>query len=136
MYEPGSVMKVVTLAGAIDAGKIKPSTVIDDPGALYIGGYRIADWDGANHGKINYTYVLEHSLNVGAMKAMLAEGHASFYKYLQSLRSDPAERGRRRGRELRAAAAAPARWPTRSTRPPRSARASTSTWCRCWRRST
>jgi stage V sporulation protein D (sporulation-specific penicillin-binding protein) len=84
VYEPGSVMKVVTLAGAIDAGKIKPSTVIDDPGALYIGGYRIADWDGANHGKINYTYVLEHSLNVGAMKAMLAEGHASFYQYLQS----------------------------------------------------
>ena len=28
--------------------------------------------------------MLEHSLNVGAMKAMLAEGHASFYKYLQS----------------------------------------------------
>ncbi|HEY8796396.1 MAG TPA: penicillin-binding protein 2 [Candidatus Dormibacteraeota bacterium] len=84
VYEPGSVMKVVTLAGAIDAGKIKPSTVIDDPGALYIGGYRIADWDGANHGKINYTYVLEHSLNVGAMKAMLAEGHASFYQYLRS----------------------------------------------------
>jgi len=84
VYEPGSVMKVVTLAGAIDAGKIKPSTVIDDPGALYIGGYRIADWEGANHGKINYTYVLEHSLNVGAMKAMLAEGHASFYQYLRS----------------------------------------------------
>ena len=84
VYEPGSVMKVVTLAGAIDAGKIKPSTVIDDPGALYIGGYRIADWAGANHGKINYTYVLEHSLNVGAMKAMLAEGHASFYQYLRS----------------------------------------------------
>jgi cell division protein FtsI/penicillin-binding protein 2 len=83
VYEPGSVMKVVTLSGAIDAGKIKPSTVINDPGALYIGGYRIADWDGANHGNINYTYVLEHSLNVGAMKAMLAEGHASFYKYLQ-----------------------------------------------------
>jgi cell division protein FtsI/penicillin-binding protein 2 len=84
MYEPGSVMKVVTLAGAINAGKIKPSTIIDDPGALYIGGYRIADWDGTNKGKINYTTVLEHSLNVGAMKAMLAEGHASFYKYLQT----------------------------------------------------
>ena len=84
VYEPGSVMKVVTLSGAMDVGKIKPNTIIDDPGALYIGGYRIADWDGANHGKINYTYVLEHSLNVGAMKAMLAEGHASFYHYLQT----------------------------------------------------
>ena len=84
LYEPGSVMKVVTLSGAIDTGKIKPGTVIDDPGALYVGGYRIADWDGTNKGKINYTTVLEHSLNVGAMKAMLAEGHKAFYKYLQS----------------------------------------------------
>ena len=84
VYEPGSVMKVVTLSGAMDAGKIRPNTIIDDPGALYIGGYRIADWDGANHGKINYSYVLAHSLNVGAMKAMLAEGHASFYHYLRS----------------------------------------------------
>ncbi|HZK72985.1 MAG TPA: penicillin-binding protein 2, partial [Clostridia bacterium] len=83
VYEPGSVMKVVTLSGAIDTGKIKPGTVIDDPGALYIGGYRIADWDGRNHGLITYTYVLEHSLNVGAMKAMLTEGHAAFYRYLQ-----------------------------------------------------
>jgi cell division protein FtsI/penicillin-binding protein 2 len=84
LYEPGSVMKVVTLSGAMDTGKIKPGTVIDDPGALYIGGYRIADWDGTNKGKITYTTVLEHSLNVGAMKAMLAEGHKAFYKYLQS----------------------------------------------------
>lgn len=84
LYEPGSVMKVVTLSGAIDVGKITPNTVIDDPGALYIGGYRIADWDGRNHGKISYTYVLTHSLNVGAMKAMQAEGHAAFYHYLQS----------------------------------------------------
>ncbi|TMC72385.1 MAG: penicillin-binding protein 2 [Chloroflexi bacterium] len=84
VYEPGSVMKVVTLSGAMDAGAIKPNTVIDDPGALYIGGYRISDWDGRNHGKITYTYVLEHSLNVGAMKAMQAEGHKKFYGYLQS----------------------------------------------------
>ena len=84
VYEPGSVMKVVTLSGAIDAGKIKPDQVINDPGYMYIGGYRIYDWDRRNHGNITYTYVLEHSLNVGAIKAMQAEGHASFYSYLQA----------------------------------------------------
>ena len=83
VYEPGSVMKVVTLAGAINAGAITPSTVINDPGYLSVGGYRISDWDHRNHGNITYTYVLEHSLNVGAMKAMQAEGHQSFYNYLQ-----------------------------------------------------
>src|SRR5260221_3760102 len=83
VYEPGSVMKVVTLAGAINSGAITPSTVINDPGYLNVGGYRIYDWDRRNHGNIDYTYVLEHSLNVGAMKAMQAEGHDAFYNYLQ-----------------------------------------------------
>ena len=84
VYEPGSVMKVVTLAGAINAGAITPATVIDDPGYVKVGGYYIYDWDRRNHGHVTYTYVLEHSLNVGAMKAMLAEGHAAFYRNLQA----------------------------------------------------
>jgi cell division protein FtsI/penicillin-binding protein 2 len=83
-YEPGSVMKVVTLSGAMNAGAITPNTVINDPGYVNVGGYRIYDWDRRNHGNINYTYVLQHSLNVGAMKAMLAEGHTNFYNYLQA----------------------------------------------------
>jgi stage V sporulation protein D (sporulation-specific penicillin-binding protein) len=84
VYEPGSVMKVVTLSGAMNVGAIAPNTVINDPGVLSVGGYRIYDWDRRNHGNIDYTYVLEHSLNVGAMKAMLAEGHDAFYKNLQA----------------------------------------------------
>ena len=84
LYEPGSVMKVVTLAGAMNVGAIAPNTVISDPGVLSVGGYRIYDWDHASHGNIDYTYVLAHSLNVGAMKAMLAEGHDAFYKNLQA----------------------------------------------------
>jgi stage V sporulation protein D (sporulation-specific penicillin-binding protein) len=83
LYEPGSVMKVVTLSGAINQGAITPDTVINDPGYVNVGGYRIYDWDRRNHGSINYTYVLEHSLNVGAMKAMQAEGHAACYSYLK-----------------------------------------------------
>jgi stage V sporulation protein D (sporulation-specific penicillin-binding protein) len=84
VYEPGSVMKVVTLSGAMNAGAIAPNTVINDPGVLSVGGYRIYDWDRRNHGNIDYTYVLEHSLNVGAMKAMQAEGHDAYYKNLQA----------------------------------------------------
>jgi cell division protein FtsI/penicillin-binding protein 2 len=83
VYEPGSVMKVVTLSGAINSGAIAPGTVINDPGAVSVGGFRISDWDHKNHGNIDFTYVLEHSLNVGAIKAMQAEGHPAFYSYLQ-----------------------------------------------------
>src|SRR5256714_7129113 len=84
VYEPGSVMKVVTLSGAMNAGAITPDTVINDPGVLSVGGYRIYDWDRRNHGNVDYTYVLAHSLNVGAMKAMQAEGHPAFYSNLQA----------------------------------------------------
>ena len=83
LYEPGSVMKVVTLSGAINQGAITPDTIINDPGYLNVGGYRIYDWDRRNHGNISYTDVLQHSLNVGAMKAMQAEGHAACYSYLK-----------------------------------------------------
>jgi stage V sporulation protein D (sporulation-specific penicillin-binding protein) len=84
VYEPGSVMKVVTLSGAINVGAITPDTVINDPGYLNVGGFRIYDWNHHNYGNIDYNKVLESSLNVGAMKAMLAEGHDNFYKNLQA----------------------------------------------------
>src|ERR1700686_454277 len=37
VYEPGSVMKVATLAGAINLGAITPSTIINNPGFLNVG---------------------------------------------------------------------------------------------------
>src|SRR5438132_675191 len=103
LYEPGSVLKVVTLSGAINQGAITPDTVINDPGVLSVGGFRIYDWDHRNHGNINYRYVLAHSLNVGAMKAMLAEGHAACYSYLKRFGLVVARQGlpERPGREDR-----------------------------------
>jgi cell division protein FtsI/penicillin-binding protein 2 len=82
-YEPGSVMKVVTLSGALDAGSITPQTVIDDPGYTDVAGSRIWDWDRANKGNITMTRVLEESYNVGAIKAQQAEGRDSYFHYLQ-----------------------------------------------------
>ena len=84
LYEPGSVMKVVTLAGAIDQGKITPATTIQDPGVVVVGGNAIHDWDGVNHGTVTFTNVLEKSLNVGAVKAEQAEGPDAFLHYLDA----------------------------------------------------
>jgi cell division protein FtsI/penicillin-binding protein 2 len=84
IYEPGSVMKVVTLAGAIDQGKITPATTIADPGYVDVGGVRLHDWDLRNHGTVTMTNVLESSLNVGAVRAEQAEGQDAFLHYLQA----------------------------------------------------
>lgn len=82
VYEPGSVMKVVTLAGALDQGKITPATTINDPGVINVAGSVIHDWDLKNHGTVTMTNVLEKSLNVGAIRAMQAEGRDAYFNYL------------------------------------------------------
>ena len=84
LYEPGSVMKVVTLAGAMDAGRITPTTTIQDPGYIVVDGSTLRDWDLVAHGTVTMTNVLERSLNVGAVKAMQAEGRDSFLHYLDA----------------------------------------------------
>jgi cell division protein FtsI/penicillin-binding protein 2 len=82
LYEPGSVMKVPTLAGALDNHAITPDLVINDPGSILIGGCRLHDWNGQNRGNVNMTTVLQKSLNVGAITAMQKEGPQAFYNNL------------------------------------------------------
>jgi cell division protein FtsI/penicillin-binding protein 2 len=82
LYEPGSVMKVVTLAGALENHAITPQTTIDDPGYINVGGYTLHDWTGARTGTVTMTRVLDDSLNVGAVRAMQAEGAEAFYRNL------------------------------------------------------
>jgi cell division protein FtsI/penicillin-binding protein 2 len=84
LYEPGSVMKVVTLAGALDQGKITPTTTLQDPGYVVVGGATLRDWDLRAHGTVTMTNVLEKSLNVGAVRAQQAEGQDAFVHYLDA----------------------------------------------------
>jgi cell division protein FtsI (penicillin-binding protein 3) len=84
IYEPGSVMKVVTLAGAIDQGRITPASTISDPGYVDVGGVRLRDWDQRPHGTVTMTDVLESSLNVGAVRAQQMEGQDAFLHYLDA----------------------------------------------------
>jgi cell division protein FtsI/penicillin-binding protein 2 len=83
LYEPGSVMKVVTLSGALDVHAITPDTRFNETGVAVVGGVAIRNWDNRAHGNVTMTQVLENSLNVGAIKAQQMEGPAAFYQYLQ-----------------------------------------------------
>jgi cell division protein FtsI/penicillin-binding protein 2 len=88
-YEPGSVFKVVTMAAAIDGAKVNPSTTYHDEGQMMIHGWpkpiRNSDFStkGA-HGLVNMNYVLENSLNTGAIFAMLQIGPDVFAKYVKA----------------------------------------------------
>ncbi len=83
LYEPGSVMKVVTLSGALNVHAITPDYRFNETGTAVVGGYAIHNWDGRAHGMVTMTQVLENSLNVGAIKAEQLEGPANFYQSLQ-----------------------------------------------------
>ena len=83
VYEPGSVMKVVTLCGALDDHAITPDTRFNETGVAVVGGVAIRNWDNRAHGNVTMTQVLQNSLNVGAIKAQQMEGAAPFYQYMQ-----------------------------------------------------
>src|SRR6202521_2421671 len=83
LYEPGSVMKVVTLSGALDDHAITPDTRFNETGVAVVGGVAIHNWDNRTHGNVTMTQVLQNSLNVGAIKAQQMEGAGPFYQYLQ-----------------------------------------------------
>ncbi|RYF79760.1 MAG: penicillin-binding protein 2 [Comamonadaceae bacterium] len=66
-FEPGSTMKPITAAMAMEAGRIKPSTVIDtSPGRYQLAGFTIRDTH--NYGALTVEGVIQKSSNVGSIK--------------------------------------------------------------------
>lgn len=82
-YEPGSVFKPITMAAALDQGKVTPTTTYEDTGNVEIAGFTIKNSDGKANGTQNMTQVLEKSLNTGAMFAAEQVGAKKFYEYVQ-----------------------------------------------------
>jgi cell division protein FtsI/penicillin-binding protein 2 len=84
-YEPGSTFKILVMAGALDAGVVKPDDVYIDTGEIEVGGNVIRNWDGNAWGPQTMTGCMEHSLNVclayvGSQKL----GAALLYGYLNA----------------------------------------------------
>jgi cell division protein FtsI (penicillin-binding protein 3) len=71
VFEPGSTMKPFTIASALDAGKVRPETIIETaPGTLTIGPNTIHD--AHRHGALTVEQVIQKSSNVGAAKIALS----------------------------------------------------------------
>ncbi len=84
LFEPGSVFKSITMAGALNEGKITPQTTYHDPGVISIGGYKIYNYEKRRYpGKLTMTNVLEKSINSGAVFAERKLGNNSFLKYIE-----------------------------------------------------
>lgn len=65
-YEPGSVIKALTLSAALEEKLIKPQTTFEDTGPLVIAGYVVDNWDKKHHGRQTMIELLQKSNNIGA----------------------------------------------------------------------
>ena len=71
LLEPGSTIKPFTVAAALQAGIVRPDTIVDTrPGFLKVGRHTV--WDVRNYGVIDVRKVIKKSSNVGAGKLALA----------------------------------------------------------------
>lgn len=83
-YEPGSVIKVLTMAAGIDAGEIQPDTVTyDRTGFIEVNNFIVRNSSLKAEGRMTMTNVLERSSNLGAAYVSRKLGRSLSYKYLQ-----------------------------------------------------
>ncbi|MDA1010754.1 MAG: penicillin-binding protein 2 [Chloroflexi bacterium] len=82
LYEPGSVLKTLTTAAAIDRGLVSPNSTYEDNGSVEVGGYSIRNWDLRSYGKVTVSEYLRRSLNTGAVWLADLLGPEAFYGYM------------------------------------------------------
>ena len=82
-YEAGSVVKILTMAAALDAGTVTPQTTYVDTGSIDVGGITIQNWDRQPWGQQDMTGCLQHSLNVCMAWISTQMGPQSFYGYME-----------------------------------------------------
>jgi cell division protein FtsI/penicillin-binding protein 2 len=83
-YEPGSTMKPITIAAALDKGVVTPTTTYDDVGYAIIGGRKLSNALGRAYGPTTVTQVLERSANAGAVFVASKLGAPDLYTYLRA----------------------------------------------------
>lgn len=86
VYPPGSTFKAITVASAMDLGKINEKSKILDTGKMTIGKWLIKNYDydlHPNPGNISLEYLFEHSSNIGAVNVAYMMTSKEFYDSLR-----------------------------------------------------
>ena len=82
MYEPGSVMKLVTMAIGLDSGTVTPGTIYQDSGVIIRGGIQIQNAEQRAYGPIDMTGVLVNSVNTATAWVSTLVGPEKYYTYM------------------------------------------------------
>jgi cell division protein FtsI (penicillin-binding protein 3) len=84
-YQPGSVMKLATVSGALQEGRIKASSVLTVPDQIYVGGSQFEDAELHPTERLPVTQILAQSSNVGTIEIAHRLGAGGLYHYLRDL---------------------------------------------------
>lgn len=85
-YPPGSIMKLITAAAALAAGKVVPGEVFSCPGYITVDGFTLRDT--AAHGKVNLVRALALSCNTTFAHLGLRVGAADLVRTAQAFGFD------------------------------------------------
>jgi cell division protein FtsI (penicillin-binding protein 3) len=85
VYEPGSVNKVITIAGALQEGVVQPSDWFTVGGSMEIGGYEFSDHDDDDATKQwTVTDIVANSSNIGTIMIGQKLGKSRIDRYLRA----------------------------------------------------
>jgi cell division protein FtsI (penicillin-binding protein 3) len=84
VYEPGSVMKAVTLSAVLDKGIATPGTVLTVPGHIQAGD--VVVHDASDHAPIQWTVtgIMAHSSNIGTLMLEQQLGNSTLEQYMRA----------------------------------------------------
>lgn len=82
-FEPGSILKPVIMAGAMNDGLVTPNTTMVDNGPVQVSKFTINTFDGKHLGVQTMTQVLEQSNNIGMVWVAQKMGPEKMYDYLR-----------------------------------------------------
>lgn len=86
VFEPGSTMKAISMAAAIETGRWKPSDTVEVyPGSLQIGKYTIKDVSKSEGPVLDLTGILINSSNVGMSKVAFDIGGETIFRLAQKV---------------------------------------------------
>ena len=83
IYEPGSIMKALTVAIGIDTWEIQAYDMYNDGGSVTIDSFTISNVSNRCLGYNSFAHALSFSCNVGMIRIVQRVGKALFYKYLE-----------------------------------------------------
>lgn len=82
-YEPGSIMKPLIMAAALDQEVVTPDTTFDDPGVREIEGFKIKNAGEKRYGKRTMREVLINSINTGMVFVAERLGNDAVREYIE-----------------------------------------------------